>query len=103
MSKGIESAKTPRQIFESEIDEKTKAPKFSQYNADGVPTHDGQGQELSKSAAKNAAKDFQKQKKLNEEWAKKIEATPDLLQQMEAEVQRLMAEVQQLEAQLQPR
>lgn len=42
---------------------------YSQFDADGVPTHDNKGEKLSKSASKKLKKDWEKQKKLFESAA----------------------------------
>jgi hypothetical protein len=39
---------------------------YSQYDEDGVPTHDAAGEKLAKSAIKKLRKDWEKQKKLFE-------------------------------------
>ena len=39
---------------------------YSQFDEDGVPTHDASGEKLSKSAVKKLRKDWEKQKKLFE-------------------------------------
>lgn len=39
---------------------------YSQYDSDGVPTHDAAGEKLSKSGLKKLRKDWEKQKKLFE-------------------------------------
>ncbi len=48
----------PREMFRSQPD------LYSQFDADGLPTHDAQGVELSKSKVKALKKDWDKQKKL---------------------------------------
>jgi hypothetical protein len=50
-------------------EEMFKAPHcdlYSQFDEEGVPTHDAAGEKLSKSAAKKLKKDWEKQKKLYE-------------------------------------
>jgi hypothetical protein len=44
---------------------------YSQYDEEGVPTHDAAGEKLSKSALKKLKKDWEKQKKLYESGAEK--------------------------------
>jgi hypothetical protein len=48
----------PRELFRSQTD------LYSKFDADGLPTHDTQGAELSKSKVKALKKDWDKQKKL---------------------------------------
>lgn len=48
-----------------------EAAKYSQWNEDGVPTHDSTGKELSKSAMKDLKKTWDKQRKLFESKDKK--------------------------------
>jgi glutaminyl-tRNA synthetase len=50
----------PEDMFKSQTD------LYSQFDADGVPTHDNTGEKLSKSALKKLKKDWEKQKKLFE-------------------------------------
>ena len=100
LKKAEKSSLSPQAFFEREIEEKTRTPKYSQYNAEGLPTHDAQGQELSKSQAKNVAKQHQQQKKAYDEHLKKLEATPDYIQRLRDEIQALQQQVAQLEAQL---
>ena len=49
----------PRLMFLSE-----QPPKYSRFDADGVPTHDLAGEPLSKSAAKKLRVQWEKQRKL---------------------------------------
>lgn len=44
--------------------------KFTKFNEDGMPTHDAAGEEIKKSALKKLAKEFDKHKKLYENWLK---------------------------------
>jgi len=46
-----------------------RTPAFSQWDEEGVPTHDAEGQELSKNARKKAVKDFEEQKKLHAKYS----------------------------------
>jgi hypothetical protein len=48
----------PRELFRAQTD------LYSKFDADGLPTHDTQGAELSKSKVKALKKDWDKQKKL---------------------------------------
>jgi len=50
----------PQDMFKAETD------KYSKFDADGVPTHDEKGEELSKSSCKKLKKEWDKQKKLFE-------------------------------------
>ena len=50
----------PEEMFKSQTD------LYSAFDADGVPTHDKEGKELSKSAYKKLKKEWEKQKKLYE-------------------------------------
>lgn len=45
---------------------KTQTDLYSQFDEDGVPTHDAAGEPLSKNAKKNLRKDWEKQKRLFE-------------------------------------
>jgi len=53
----------PEEFFKSE-----RGAEFSAYDAEGVPTHDKDGNALPKSAIKKLAKDLEKQKKLYDSW-----------------------------------
>ena len=50
----------PEEMFKSQTD------LYSSFDTDGVPTHDKEGKELSKSALKKLKKEWEKQKKLYE-------------------------------------
>lgn len=52
----------PQEMFKTP----EESPKFSQWDADGIPTHDSSGEELSKSKKKDLKKEWDKQKKLFE-------------------------------------
>lgn len=52
----------PSEMFKSMPD------KYSQFDANGVPTHDAAGQELSKSAKKSVQKEYEKQAKLHAKY-----------------------------------
>ena len=41
---------------------------FNQYKHQGIPTHDKEGQEITKSKRKKLVKDFEAQDKLNKEY-----------------------------------
>ena len=43
---------------------------YSQFDAEGIPTHDAAGEELSKGAAKKLKKEWDKQKELHEKHLK---------------------------------
>ncbi|KAH7642459.1 cysteine-trna ligase [Dermatophagoides farinae] len=70
--KKLEQAKSepppidPRQMFRLETD------KYSQFDDNGMPTHDQDGQELTKSALKKIAKRFQAQEKKYNDYLKKM-------------------------------
>ena len=51
---------SPQEMFLSQTD------LYSAFDTDGVPTHDKEGKELSKSAYKKLKKEWEKQKKLYE-------------------------------------
>lgn len=55
----------PRQMFRLEMD------KYSRFDDNGIPTHDHEGQELTKSAMKKIAKRFQAQEKKYNDYLKK--------------------------------
>ena len=50
----------PQEMFKSQSD------LYSQFDEDGVPTHDASGEKISKSGIKKLRKDWEKQKKLFE-------------------------------------
>ncbi len=55
----------PKDMFKSQTD------LYSQFDENGVPTHDAKGEKISKSAYKKLQKDWEKQKKLFESNQKK--------------------------------
>ena len=65
----------PQEFFKSSpgpgFDEKTGKALYSQFDAEGVPTHDADGAEVTKSAGKKLKKEWEKQKKLYESANKK--------------------------------
>ena len=44
-------------------------PKFSQWDNEGIPTHDDQGQELAKSRRKKLLKEYEAQQKLHAKFS----------------------------------
>ncbi|OTF79759.1 hypothetical protein BLA29_014358 [Euroglyphus maynei] len=58
----------PHQMFRLETD------KYSKFDDNGMPTHDNDGQELTKSALKKIAKRFQAQEKKYNDYLKKVTA-----------------------------
>ncbi len=50
----------PEDMFKSQTD------LYSAFDAEGIPTHDAQGQELSKNGVKKLKKEWEKQKRLYE-------------------------------------
>lgn len=50
----------PQEFFRAQTD------LYSQFDEDGVPTHDAAGEKLSKNATKNLRKEWEKQKRLFE-------------------------------------
>ena len=61
--KEAKAAQDPKTMFKDQTD------KYSQFDSDGVPTHDAAGAELPKSAIKKLKKDWATQEKLHE-WFK---------------------------------
>mmetsp|Transcript_27177 Transcript_27177/g.48787 ORF Transcript_27177/g.48787 Transcript_27177/m.48787 type:complete len:620 (+) Transcript_27177:30-1889(+) len=55
----------PEDMFLSQTD------KYSTFDAQGIPTHDAAGEALSKSARKKVTKDWEKQKKLHDQYIQK--------------------------------
>jgi hypothetical protein len=53
----------PREMFKSQTD------LYSKFDEEGIPTHDTEGKEISKSSSKKLKKDWEKQKKLFESAA----------------------------------
>lgn len=53
----------PAEFFKSE-----RGDEFSAFDADGMPTHDKDGKEVTKNAKKKLEKDLEKHKKLHEAW-----------------------------------
>ena len=44
---------------------------YSQFDENGLPTHDKEGTELSKGKIKQLKKDYEKQEKLHQQWLEK--------------------------------
>lgn len=49
-----------------------KTPEFSEWDQDGLPTKDREGKEVAKSKTKKLRKDWEKQKKLHDEYLKGV-------------------------------
>jgi cysteinyl-tRNA synthetase len=47
-----------------------KTSEYGEWDEDGVPTKDANGEEVTKSKRKKLVKDWERQKKLHEAWAK---------------------------------
>ncbi|KAF4625698.1 hypothetical protein G7Y89_g12468 [Cudoniella acicularis] len=78
-----EAAKLAREKLEREKEEKAKLSpldmfrdkeKWSEWDADGIPTKTKEGDEVPKSAAKKMKKEWERQKKVHEEWKAKAGA-----------------------------
>ncbi|KAH8805796.1 tRNA synthetases class I (C) catalytic domain-containing protein [Xylogone sp. PMI_703] len=74
-----EAARLAREKLEQEKAEKAKLPhtemfkdeRYSAWDEDGIPTKTKDGEDVPKSAAKKLRKDWERQKKLHEEWKQK--------------------------------
>lgn len=62
----LEKGKVPP----SDLFRQPQTSDFSQWDADGLPTHDKDGQEISKAKRKKCVKEWDAQKKLHEEYTK---------------------------------
>jgi len=65
--------KLAKQSVRAEDFFKTQTNLYSQFDAEGVPTHDNEGKELSKSAFKKLKKDWEKQDRLYKDWLEKTQ------------------------------
>jgi cysteinyl-tRNA synthetase len=71
-----EAARLERERIEKEKAEKGKlshldmfrTPKYTEWDADGMPLKDEKGEEVTKSQSKKLRKDWERQKKLHEAW-----------------------------------
>jgi glutaminyl-tRNA synthetase len=66
----VMAEKLARQSIKAEDFFRTQTDLYSQFDAEGVPTHDNEGKELSKSAYKKLKKDWEKQDRLYKDWEK---------------------------------
>lgn len=66
-AKPKEAPIAPSELFRKELD------KYSQFDDNGLPTHDHEGKELSKSAAKKVAKLYQIQEKKYNDYLKQLQ------------------------------
>lgn len=48
-----------------------KTEEYAEWDADGIPTKDAKGEEVTKSKRKKLVKDWERQKKLHEDWLKR--------------------------------
>lgn len=64
--------KKAAQAEAAKVDPKTmfKTDEWSEWNADGLPTKDKEGNEVSKARSKKIIKEWEKQKKAHDEWLK---------------------------------
>ncbi|KAF2705759.1 hypothetical protein K504DRAFT_448217 [Pleomassaria siparia CBS 279.74] len=67
-----EAEKKAKLAEQAKIDHKTmfRTAEFSEWNDDGLPTKDAEGKEIAKSRTKKMAKEWEKQKKLHDEYLK---------------------------------
>ena len=65
-AKSIHQDKTYEKLFSTEIVFKSETNLYSQFDEDGIPTHDANGEKSSKSMYKKLKKDWEKQKLLYE-------------------------------------
>lgn len=61
----------PGELFRGRADEATGAPKYSQFDAEGLPTHLADGTPLPKAQLKKLKKEFDVQKKLHDKYLAK--------------------------------
>jgi cysteinyl-tRNA synthetase len=59
---------------------------YSQFDAQGVPTHDAEGKELSKSAKSKLSKEFQKRQKDHAKLQGQLQADPQFLVKLKQEL-----------------
>jgi cysteinyl-tRNA synthetase len=88
MKRWEEGVRTPRQRFE--------ADGFRQFNEAGLPTHDKEGKELSKSGAKTAQKDFERYKKAHDAHLERLAGSAQYMQEALAKIEedeRLLAQL----------
>jgi cysteinyl-tRNA synthetase len=90
-----DSAVSPKDFFAGMKD------KYSQFDEAGKPTHDNEGKELAKSAAKTLAKTWESREKAHKDYQSKLEKNPKLLDEMAAEEAQLQDEVNKLKQQVQ--
>lgn len=57
-------------VAPSELFRPPQTDEFGQWDADGLPTHDKAGQEISKAKRKKCVKEWEGQKKLHDEYTK---------------------------------
>ena len=48
-----------------------RTAEYTEWDADGMPTKDAEGKEVAKSKRKKLVKEWERQKKLHEEWKAK--------------------------------
>ncbi|WFD42474.1 cysteine--tRNA ligase [Malassezia psittaci] len=59
----------PSEMFRSQSSSSSEElPAFSAWDDDGIPTHDGRGEPIAKNWRKNLKKEFERQKKLHQEY-----------------------------------
>lgn len=92
LAKLSEGATSARDYFASQKD------KYSQFDADGKPTHDQAGVELTKSALKSIAKTWETRDKAAKEFSAKKEKNPHVIEEAQKEIADMQAEIAKLEA-----
>lgn len=91
-----------KQVVDSEIEkwERARTPpkealsdKYSKFDEAGVPTHDLEGKEVSKNAAKRLSKEFQKATQDHQKYLDKVAENPNFLQDLRAKSADLAAKL----------
>lgn len=87
-----EGAISAREFFATQKD------KYAQFDAEGKPTHDAAGVELTKSAVKGVAKIWEVRDKAAKDYAAKKDKNPHVIEDSQKEIADMQAELAKMEA-----
>jgi len=89
LDKAIQSSISPIDFFKQKNE-------YSQYDADGKPTHDTAGNELSKSAIKKAAKEYATQHTAHQKYLQEMQKNPRYIDDLKQSVATTEQDIQSL-------
>lgn len=67
--------------------------KYSQFDAGGIPTHNSAGEELNKSARKNAEKEFKRREGEHAKYQEAVAKKPDFIAALQADIDEMTKQI----------